>query len=623
MPADTAQIARPRKLKLVICIGLAVLVWAVFGQTSHFNWVRYDDGDYVYRSGHVTSGLNRRSIIWAFTSFHARNWHPLTTLSHMLDCQLFGVNPGPSHVVNTVLHGLTAIVLFLALASLTQSVWRSAIVAALFAIHPLRVESVAWIAERKDVLSGLFFVLTLAAYGWYTRRPSIARYLIALLFATLGLMSKAMLVSIPFVLLLLDYWPLNRFERTRRRTALLLVEKVPFALIAAGSAIATMLAQRGTIDLLGFPLSLRMENAVVSYVIYLRQLFWPTDLAVLYPHPEDFFPFLVIAGSIALLVVLTALALIFRKRFPFFLTGWFWYLGMLVPVIGIVQVGRQGHADRYTYLPLIGVLVALVWLVAEVTKSFRFQKQIGAIATVPIVVALALCARHQTAYWRDADSLWPHTLAITTKNDGAHVAFASSLFAEGKTEQAIAHMREAAQIRPAIAGAYGEAPVVLTPKQLDAGILYWSGLVDAQPNDVNAHNNLGVLLVQKHQARAAIAQWEQSLLLNPGDGNAKSNLAWVLATAPDDSLRDGNRAVALAESALQLAGGISPILHRTLAAAYAETGRFDEAIETARQGQALAEREGNRSLAEELAANASRYRQHLPLRDASLQPADE
>jgi tetratricopeptide (TPR) repeat protein len=274
-------------------------------------------------------------------------------------------------------------------------------------------------------------------------------------------------------------------------------------------------------------------------------------------------------------------------------------------------------------LPLIGLLLALVWLVAELTKSFRFQKQIGAIATAGIVIALAACARHQTAYWRNADLLWPHTLAVTTNNDGAHVAFASSLFAEGKTEEAIAHMREAAQIRPAIAGAYGEAPVALTRKQLDAGILYWSGRVDAQPDDVNSHNNLGVLLVQKHQARAAIAQWERSLSLNPGDGNAQSNLAWVLATAPDDSLRDGNRAVALAESALQLAGGISPILHRTLAAAYAETGRFGEAIETATRGRALADREGNRSLAEELAGNVSRYRQRLPLRDESLRPADE
>jgi tetratricopeptide (TPR) repeat protein len=623
MPADTAQPAHLRRLKLATCIALAVLVWTVFGQTAHFDWVRYDDGDYVYRSGHVTSGLNRHSIVWAFTNVHAHNWHPITTLSHMLDCQWFGVNPGPAHLVNTVLHGLTTIALFLTIASLTQKVWRSAIVAALFAVHPLRVESVAWIAERKDVLSGLFFAVTIAAYGCYARKPSILRYLAALLSAALGLMSKPMLVSIPFVLLLLDYWPLNRFERSRRRITVLVGEKIPFALIAAGSAIATILAQRGTIDMLGFPPSLRLENAIVSYAIYLREFFWPTDLAVLYPHPEEYFPLPVIAGSIALLLVASALAIIFRKRFPFLFTGWFWYLGMLVPVMGIVQVGRQGHADRYTYLPLIGVLLALVWLVAERTKSFQFQKQIGAIGTAGIVIALAACARHQTAYWRNADSLWPHTLAVTTNNDGAHVAFASSLFAEGKTEEAIAQMREAAQIRPAIAGAYGEAPVALTRKQLDAGILYWSGRVDAQPDDVNSHNNLGVLLVQKQQARAAIAQWERSLSLNPGDGNAQSNLAWVLATAPDDSLRDGKRAVALAESALQLAGGISPILRRTLAAAYAETGRFGEAIETAARGRALADREGNQSLAEELAGNVSRYRQRLPLRDESLRPADE
>jgi Flp pilus assembly protein TadD len=614
---------RPFQTKLAICLVLGALVWIVFGESARFGWVRYDDGDYVYRSGHVISGLNPRNFIWSFTNFHARNWHPITTLSHMLDCQLFGVNPGPAHVVNVIFHAAAAIILFLALSSLTQRMWRSAIVGAIFAIHPLRTESVAWIAERKDVLSGLFFMATLGAYACYARKPSMLRYLAALFAAGLGLMSKPTLVTIPFVLLLLDYWPLKRFGTSARTITALIVEKIPFALLALGSAIGTVLAQRGTIDVMGFPLGLRIENAIVTYVIYLRQLFWPSDLAVLYPHPENYFPVWMVAGCVALLAALSTVAILFRKRFPFLFTGWFSYLGMLVPVIGLVQVGRHGHADRYTYLPLIGIVIAIVWLFTELTERFRFQKQIGAIATGSILIALAACARHQTSYWRNADSLWTHTLSVTTNNDGGHVAFASSLFAEGKTEEAIAHMRAAAQIRPAVAGAYGEAPISLTAKQLDAGILVWSNRVDEQPGDINAHNNLGVLLVQKHQARAAIAQWEQSLALNPNDGNAQSNLAWVLATAPDHSLRDGKRAVALAESALQLAGGVSPILHRTVAAAYAETGRFADAIDMADRGRTLAEREGNRSLADELSANISRYRQHLPLRDASLQPADE
>jgi Flp pilus assembly protein TadD len=603
--------------KILIVLALAALVWIVFGQTTHFDWVRYDDHDYVYRSGRVTSGLSFANIAWAFTHFHAANWHPLTTLSHMLDCQLFGVNPGLHHSSSVVIHTLAVTALFLALESLTGKIWRSAFVAGVFAIHPLRAESVAWIAERKDVLSGLFFALTLLAWSNYARLKSVPRYLIALLAATLGVLSKSMLVTILFVLLLIDYWPLNRFQN--QKITPLVLEKIPFALFAAVSAVATVLAQHGQIDTFGFSLPLRLENAIVSYVIYLRQLIWPVDLAVLYPHPETFFPLPVIAGSAALLIGLSAIVVVFRKRFPFLFTGWFWFVGMLVPVIGIVQVGRQAHADRYTYLPLIGITIAFVWLVAEPTARWRFQKQIGALASAVVIIALSACAYHQTTFWRNADSLWPHTLAVTTNNDGAHLAFATSLFAEGKTEEAIAHARAAAEIRPANAGVYGEVPVGVEGKALDQAILFWSARVESDPNNIGAHNTFGVLLVQKHQTRAAIAQWETALALNPNDGNAQSNLAWVFATAPDSSLRNGTRAVDLAERALQLAGGVNPILHRTLAAAYAEAGRFDDAIATAERGQTFAEREDNRELADEFTAVLAQYRQHQPFRDASLE----
>jgi protein O-mannosyl-transferase len=603
--------------KILIVLALAALVWIVFGQTTHFDWVRYDDHDYVYRSGRVTSGLSFANIAWAFTHFHAANWHPLTTLSHMLDCQLFGVNPGLHHSSSVVIHTLAVTALFLALESLTGKIWRSAFVAGVFAIHPLRAESVAWIAERKDVLSGLLFALTLLAWSNYARLKSVPRYLIALLAATLGVLSKSMLVTILFVLLLIDYWPLNRFQN--QKITPLVLEKIPFALFAAVSAVATVLAQHGQIDTFGFSLPLRLENAIVSYVIYLRQLIWPVDLAVLYPHPETFFPLPVIAGSAALLIGLSAIVVVFRKRFPFLFTGWFWFVGMLVPVIGIVQVGRQAHADRYTYLPLIGITIAFVWLVAEPTARWRFQKQIGALASAVVIIALSACAYHQTTFWRNADSLWPHTLAVTTNNDGAHLAFATSLFAEGKTEEAIAHARAAAEIRPANAGVYGEVPVGVEGKALDQAILFWSARVESDPNNIGAHNTFGVLLVQKHQTRAAIAQWETALALNPNDGNAQSNLAWVFATAPDSSLRNGTRAVDLAERALQLAGGVNPILHRTLAAAYAEAGRFDDAIATAERGQTFAEREDNRELADEFTAVLAQYRQHQPFRDASLE----
>ena len=609
------------RTKILISLGLAALVWIVFGQTAHFDWVRYDDHDYVYRSGRVISGLSFSNIAWAFTHFHAANWHPITTLSHMLDCQLFGVNPARHHFSNVVIHTLAVIALFFALDSLTGKIWRTAFVAAVFAIHPLRAESVAWIAERKDVLSGLFFALTLLAWSSYARRKSVARYLIALFAAALGTLSKPMLVTIPFVLLLIDYWPLNRFQN--EKIISLILEKIPFALFAATSAVATVLAQHGQIDTFGFSLPLRFENAIVSYAIYLRQLMWPVSLAVLYPYPEKFFPFLIIVSCVALLIALSAIAIIYRKRLPFLFTGWLWFVGMLVPVIGIVQVGRQGHADRYTYLPLIGVIVAIVWLVAELTARWRFQKQMGALASPIVIIALSACAYHQTTFWRNGDFLWPHTLAVTTNNDGAHLAFATSLFAEGKTEEAITQARAAAEIRPANAGVYGEVPIGLEGKPLDEAILFWSARVQNEPTNIGARNTFGVLLVQKHQTRAALEQWEAALVLNPNDGNAQSNLAWVFATAPDAPLRNGTRAVELAERALKLAGGVNPILHRTLAAAYAEAGRFDDAIAAAERGREFAEREGNRELAEEFVGVLARYRQHQPMRDASLERRED
>jgi len=603
--------------KILIVLALTALVWIVFAQTAHFDWVRYDDHDYVYRSGRVTSGVSVSNIAWAFTHFHAANWHPITTLSHMLDCQLFGVKPGLHHFSSVVIHTLAAIMLFFALDSLTGKIWRSAFVAAVFAIHPLRAESVAWIAERKDVLSGFFFALTLLAWSNYARRKSVARYLIALFAAALGTLSKPMMVTIPFVLLLVDYWPLNRFQKEKLIS--LVLEKIPFGLFAAASAVATVLAQHGQIDTFGFSLSLRLENAIVTYAIYLRQLIWPVDLAVLYPYPEKIFLLPMIVGCAALLIALSTIAIIYRKQFPFLFTGWFWFVGMLIPVIGIVQVGRQAHADRYTYLPVVGVTIAIVWLVAELTAGWRFRKQIGALASAVVIITLSACAYHQTMFWRNADSLWPHTLAVTTNNDGAHLAFATSLFAEGKTEEAIKHARAAAEIRPANAGVYGEVPIGLEGKPLDEAILFWSARVENEPNNIGARNTFGVLLVQKHQTGAAIEQWETALALNPNDGNAQSNLAWVFATAPDASLRNGSRAVDLAKRALKLAGGVNPILHRTLAAAYAEAGRFDDAIATAERGFAFAEREGNRELADEFVAVLARYRQHQPFRDASLE----
>ncbi len=600
-----------RRVNLFISTALFALVVLVFGRSVWFDWVRYDEGDYVYRSAAVMGGLSPAQIGWALTHFHASNWHPLTTISHMADVSAFGLNPGPMHAVNLFLHGLTTVGLFFALQAMTGARWRSALVAALFAIHPLRAESVAWIAERKDVLSGLFFAALLWAYSWYAKRPRASRYLLCLFLAAGGLMAKPMLVTIPFLLLLIDYWPLRRFET--EKTARLLMEKIPFAALAGGVIVATLLAQRGAMATAPPPPALRLENAVVSYAIYLRQTFWPADLAALYPQPDQFYRALVVLGSLLLLVSLTAAFVLWRKRRPFLLAGWLWFLGMLVPVIGLVQVGRQAHADRYTYLPQIGLLIAIVWLGADF-----LPRKIGAVAGAVAVAILSVLCCHQVGYWQNAETLWPHTIAVTERNDGAHLAFATALISEGKTEAAMAEVRAATEIRPSNAGVFGEVPAVATKEEIDAGQEFWRARVADYPGDVNARINLGVLLARQHQAKAALAQWEEALRSDPADGNAQANISWVLATALDPSLRDGARAVRLAENITKLAGGMSPIVLRTLGAAYAENGRFEEATITAEKGRSLAAREGNEALARELAQMADRYRRHQPTRDATL-----
>ena len=342
-------------LPVVICIFLAAMTWSVFGQTLWHDFVDYDDDSYVYTNPVVASGVTPGGVIWAFTHVHAGNWHPITTISHMLDCQLFGLKAGGHHFTNVLLHTAAVILLFLVLYRVTAALWRSAFVAAVFAIHPLRVESVAWIAERKDVLSGVFFMLTLAAYLRYVHKQTSGRYAILAIVFACGLMTKPMLVTVPFVLVLLDYWPLRRMVdlQTLRKLAL---EKVPLLMLSAISSIATILAQRGPIaEMEPFPLTWRLANTIVSYQTYIWQMFWPTHLAAFYPHPENHLLVSNVILATLILVAITGVALALRCTRPYFIVGWFWYLGMLVPVIGLLQTGMQGHADRYTYLPQIGL----------------------------------------------------------------------------------------------------------------------------------------------------------------------------------------------------------------------------------------------------------------------------
>jgi tetratricopeptide (TPR) repeat protein len=624
--SESIALARTSRqwVTVCVCIVIAVLTWIVFGQTLRHDFVNYDDPRYVYQNTKITSGLNMAGVDWAFSHIHAENWHPLTTITHMLDCQLYGLKAGWHHFTNVLLHGVASILLFLALQHMTGALWRSAFVAAVFAIHPLHVESVAWVAERKDVLSGVFFMLTLLAYVHYARAPSIWRYLMVAVVFALGLMSKPMLVTLPFVLLLLDYWPLRRItdQRTHPGHQLLslLVEKIPLIALSAVSSTVTFLAQRGALGWTEqLPMLSRFNNAIVAYIIYMRQMFWPAGLAVFYPHPENRLPPWEISLALSVLIGITVAAVILRKKAPYLITGWFWYLGMLVPVIGLVQVGWQGHADRYTYLPQIGLYIAGTWAFADLTASWRRRRVLLGAAALLVIGALSCSASIQASYWRNSETLFTHALAVTKHNDVAENNLGIIFLQNGQLDDAISKLQAAIDLRPENGPAHNNlAKALLQQGRVAEAMVHYRKFLEIEPENVEARNILGTALIQQGRIREAIEQWQDALAIEPENGNAASNLAWVFATCPDDSIRDGRRAVQLAEKALRISGGKIPMIFRVLAAAYAEDGRFSLAIETAQDGTDLANSQGNSGLATELQSNIALYQAGTPLRDPSL-----
>lgn len=612
------RVMKIRRNEVLISAAIAALVAAVFGRTATFDFVNYDDPIYVYQSPAITAGLHWDSVPWAFTHVHGQNWHPLTTLSHMLDCELYGVAAAGHHTTNVVLHAATAVLLFLTLRRITGAMWRSALVAAVFAIHPLRVESVAWIAERKDVLSGLFFVLTIAAYAFYVRTRTVRAYACTLLAFTAGLLSKPMLVTTPFVLLLLDLWPLQRLRDGKLFRIVL--EKIPLLCLAIGSCVATLIAQKQYIGVgEELPLTARLTNAALSYVTYVRQMFWPVSLAPFYPHREANVSAVEVAAAILFLVGVTVAALLLRKRKPYVAVGWLWYLGMLVPVIGVVQVGWQSHADRYTYLPQIGLYIAIVWLLGDAALMFRVPRIALASAAVCVVVAFAAAAFAQTGYWRDSETLWTHTLAVSPQNDVAQNNLGILLADRGRYDEAIAHYEAALRLRPQNAVAHlnlGNA--LILRGDVSAAREEVRRAIEIDPTNVDAHNALGVMRLQQGDVSGAIDEWRRALAVDPENGNAANNLAWVYATSTDPAVRNGTEAVALARKAVSISAGRNALVLRTLAAAYAESGRFDEAIATAERARELAQLQKNPTLVAELDATIALYATHRPLRDPSI-----
>jgi tetratricopeptide (TPR) repeat protein len=538
-------LASPRKRNLAVCVLLAVATFALYSPAIWHPFIfNYDDDNYVTNNSHVQAGLVWDTASWALRSTEYSNWHPLTWLSHALDYTLYGLNPHGHHLTNVLFHMLNVVLLFLLWARATGATGRSLLMAALFAVHPFNVESVAWIAERKNVLSTFFFLLTLGAYGWYALKPGLKRYFVVVALFVLGLAAKPMVVTLPCVLLLLDFWPLRRiqgwgqwpadaaFAVPQARFSRLVLEKLPLFALAAADGAVTIFAQRsgGAMGLV-LPLGVRLENAVYAYALYLWKAFWPARLAVFYPHPGA--ALAVWQIGLAALFVLTVTTLVWRQRFarPYLLAGWLWFLGTLVPVIGLIQVGQQASADRYAYIPLIGIFVMMVWGAADLADhrqlSFRSRARIAAI----VLAIFVLFTCDQLRYWRSAVDLWAHTVDVTKDNFFAEQNLGAALLASDRYQEALPHFEKAVKLRPFEAGGHlnlgGDFALIDRPR--DAIVEYETAIpLVSNPNMlIPAYNTLGRLYAEMGNYEKARASYQQALRINPDRTDVREGLAKV------------------------------------------------------------------------------------------------
>ncbi len=561
--------------KVIFSVILIAVTLCVFGQTASHQFINFDDPGYVTKNPVIKGGLTAAGVAWAFTSTAMSNWHPLTWVSHMVDVQLFGLNPAGHHLMSVGLHALCALLLFLLLTRVTGAVWRSFVVAALFALHPLHVESVAWVAERKDVLSCFFWLLTILAYSYYVKRPGKKWYLTTLICFILGLMAKPMVVTLPLVLLLLDYWPFNRFATANGQTQepapmehffALLKEKVPFFLLSALSAAVTIYGQHkggALATLVKVPADLRIENALVSYIKYIVLMFWPHDLAMLYPFPKSI-PLWQAIGSAFLLGAVSLAVVRFRKRFPYLLTGWFWYLITLLPVIGLIQVGGQALADRYTYIPLTGLFIICCWLLPDLLGGWRYRNATVACMAGLVISSLAAVTWHQLGYWKDSITLYRHTIAVTSDNYLILNNYGSALDERGDLAGAYGMFRETLRVNPRSAMAYNNLGALfvrwgnyadaaefygraleITPDnalalsgmgkalaglgRFDEAIWHYERALKNEPDNADTHLNLAILLLKTGRHDEAMSHFETTLRLEPGSAKALINMGAELA----------------------------------------------------------------------------------------------
>lgn len=578
--ADQAEESRipSRGLIAGVALSLLAVTLIVYLPVRNYPFIGFDDPGYVTENPKVLGGLTWSAVRWALTSGYFANWHPLTWISHMVDVQLFGMNSGAHHVTNLVLHLANTLLLFFLLFEMTGAIGRSAFVAALFAVHPMHVESVAWVAERKDVLSTAFWLLTTWAYVAYTRRPRLWRYgLVGLLYA-LGLMSKPMLVTLPCTLLLLDVWPLRRAVIGTSDRAVwlrLLYEKIPLLALAAASSVITFLVQRtaGAMESLTVvPLSVRTANAIVAYWTYLQKLAVPTGLAILYPYRTDLFIGTVVL-ALAALIAISVVAVRSRRTRPYMLVGWLWFIGTLVPVIGIVQVGKQPMADRYSYIPSIGLFVLVAWGAFDLLTRLRAPRVAGPLASVVLVGVYTLVAQQQREYWRLSSDLWKHTIAVAGENYLAENNLGWDLYREHKPTEAIPHYLEAIRLSPRFIGGHTNLALALAELgRTDEAIQHFQEALEIEPKNYLVNLHLGFAFSRKGQLDDAASQFKEAIRQKPDYVEAHNGLGLVLARKGDvdGAIREYNEALRTMPT--------FPEAHSNLGAALASQGKLDSAI---------------------------------------------
>ena len=587
-PPDLSATSREKR-STILCLLLVLVTLAFYNPVVHNGFTNLDDDLYVVNNPHVRAGLTWDTVKWAFASREAANWHPLTWLSHALDCQLFKLNPVGPHYVNVLLHAVNAVLLFLLLESATGFTWPSLMVAALFALHPMNVESVAWASERKNVLSMLFLLLTMRAYQRYVRQISIKKYLAVFVLFALGLMAKPEIITLPFVLLLWDYWPLRRMGQESfsgeasgisstaalvepRSFSFLVLEKVPLLLLSAGSAVITLIAQSGGHAVRTASTRVRFGNAAVAYVRYLGKAFWPSHLAALYPHLGRLLPTWEIVAATAVLILFTGLILRSHRRY--LVVGWFWFLGTLVPVIGLVQVGVQAMADRYAYLSFIGLFLGVVWGISEIAERRKISAAWLAVPAMLVLAAFGMVTRHQIIYWHDSETLWRHTLSVTERNYTAHDALARALAEEGRIDEAIVQHNAAEELH-----AYSSSEMVSialyeqSQGRVQAAIQQFSRAVDAAPDASSramALSCLGSAFMQAKDLGRARMSYAAALQQNPDNGVALVGMG-LLAE------RDGDFASATEQIAHAMKVESTDVGYLLLAKALERAGRAAEA----------------------------------------------